>query len=191
MNQQGIFQKRIFMTTVGVILCAIAVGFFKCSPFGVDPFQCFAQGIWGRFFQTGLSYGSYYIILSGIMLVLDLFIARSSMGAATLVNMFLTGYVVDFACMVISRFFPNPDLPARIIFLAVGVLVMCFASSLYMTSNLGVSVYDAIPIVIAEKRKLPSNSYGSAATCSVSSSEQLQACCRVSARSSQHFLWGP
>ena len=121
----------------------------------MDPFQCFAQGIWGRFFQTGISYGSYYTILSGIMLVLDLFIARSSMGAATLVNMFLTGYVVDFACMVISRFSPNPDLPVRIIFLAVGVLVMCFASSLYMTSNLGVSVYDAITIVIAEKRKLP------------------------------------
>ena len=155
MDQQGIFQKRIFMTTGGVILCAIAVGFFKCSQFGVDPFQCFAQGIWGHFFQTEISYGSYYTILSGIMLVLDLFIARSSMGAATLVNMFLTGYVVDFACMVISRFSPNPDLPARIIFLAVGVLVMCFASSLYMTSNLGVSVYDAIPIVIAEKRKLP------------------------------------
>ena len=32
---------------------------------------------------------------------------------------------------------------------------MCFASSLYMTSNLGVSVYDAIPIVIAEKRRWP------------------------------------
>ncbi|MCI8531334.1 MAG: membrane protein, partial [Lachnospiraceae bacterium] len=37
----------------------------------------------------------------------------------------------------------------------VAVLVMCFASSLYMTSNLGVSVYDAIPIVIADRRKLP------------------------------------
>ena len=32
---------------------------------------------------------------------------------------------------------------------------MCFASSLYMTSNLGVSVYDAIPIRIAEKTALP------------------------------------
>lgn len=143
------------MTTVGVILCAIAVGFFKCSQFGVDPFQCFAQGVWGRFFEKNISYGSYYTILSGIMLVVDLFIARRYIGVATLVNMFFTGYVVDFACAVINHAAPAPALGLRIAFLAVGVLVMCFASSLYMTSNLGVSVYDAIPIVISEKRKLP------------------------------------
>ncbi len=95
------------------------------------------------------------MVLSGIMLVIDLFIARSYMGAATLVNMFLTGYVVDFTCMVIRHFSPDPGLPARIVFLIIAVLVMCFASSLYMTSNLGVSVYDAIPLVITKKSKIP------------------------------------
>lgn len=149
------FKKRIVMTTAGVTLCAIAVGFFKCSQFGVDPFQCFAQGIWGRFFEKSFSYGFYYMILSGILLLLDLAVARRCMGAATLVNMFLTGYIVDFTCTVINRFAPDPAPALRILFLAVAVLVMCFSSSLYMTSSLGVSVYDAIPIVIADSRKLP------------------------------------
>lgn len=149
------FQKRVAMTTLGVIFCAIAVGFFKCSQFGVDPFQCFAQGIWGRFFANTASYGTYYIVLSALMLVIDLFIARSYMGVATLVNMFLTGYIVDFTCWVINALCPNANLPVRIVFLIIAVLVMCFASSLYMTSNLGVSVYDAIPIVISGKSKIP------------------------------------
>ena len=149
------FKKRIIMTTSGVTLCAIAVGFFKCSNFGVDPFQCFAQGTWGHFFEKTVSFGPYYTILSALLLVLDLFIARTYMGAATLVNMFLTGYIVDFTCVVISRFAPAPTLTLRILFLAIAILVMCFASSLYMTSNLGVSVYDAIPIVISNRRKLP------------------------------------
>lgn len=149
------FQKRVAMTTIGVIFCAIAVGFFKCSQFGVDPFQCFAQGIWGRFFVNTASYGTYYIVLSALMLVIDLFIARSYMGVATLVNMFLTGYIVDFTCWVINSLCPNANLPVRIVFLVIAVLVMCFASSLYMTSNLGVSVYDAIPIVISNKSKIP------------------------------------
>lgn len=143
------------MTTVGVVLCAIAVGFFKCSLFGVDPFQCFAQGVWGHFFKEDLSYGIFYTILCGIMLAIDMFIARRYMGAATLVNMFLTGYIVDLASAAISHFVPEPNLAVRAVFLAVGVLVMCFAASLYMTSNLGVSVYDAIPIVIAEKWNFP------------------------------------
>ncbi len=149
------FKKRIGMTTIGVILCAVAVGFFRSSQFGVDPFQCFAQGIWGHFFETKLSFGTYYMALSAIMLVLDLCVARKYMGVATLVNMFLTGYVVDFTCIVINHFFPNATLPIRIVFLIIAVLVMCFASSLYMTSNLGVSVYDAIPLVIVDKSKAP------------------------------------
>lgn len=91
------FRKRVGMTTIGVTLCAIAVGFFKCSSFGVDPFQSFAQGVWGRFFESFASYGVYYMVLSGLMLALDLLIARSYMGIATLVNMFLTGYIVDFS----------------------------------------------------------------------------------------------
>ena len=91
------------MTTIGVTLCAIAVGFFKSSLFGVDPFQCFAQGVWGHFFQTNVSYGIFYTILCGIMFVIDLFVARSYMGVATLVNMFLTGYIVDFSYAVITR----------------------------------------------------------------------------------------
>ncbi len=134
------FKKRVGMTTIGVTLCAIAVGFFKSSLFGVDPFQCFAQGVWGHFFQTNVSYGIFYTILCGIMFVIDLFVARSYMGVATLVNMFLTGYIVDFSYAVITHFVPEPNLAARVVFLAVGVIVMCFASSLYMTSNLGVSV---------------------------------------------------
>ena len=149
------FKKRILMTTAGVIFCAIAVGFFKCSSFGVDPFQCFAQGIWGHFFEKTISFGLYYMMLSAFLLLLDLIIARKCLGAATLVNIFLTGYIVDFTCAAINHFAPAPALPLRILFLIIGVLVMCFASSLYMTSNLGVSVYDAIPIVISDKRKLP------------------------------------
>lgn len=155
MNVPEHFKKRVIMTTTGVILCAVAVGFFKCSQFGVDPFQCFAQGIWGRFFDGTVSFGIYYIILSAVMLFFDLFIARSYMNIATLVNMFLTGYVVDFTCFVVNSVCPNATLPVRIVFLIVAVLVMCFASSLYTTSNLGVSVYDAIPLVIAVKRNIP------------------------------------
>lgn len=155
MNVPEHFKKRVIMTTTGVILCAVAVGFFKCSQFGVDPFQCFAQGIWGRFFDGTVSFGIYYIILSAVMLFFDLFIARSYMNIATLVNMFLTGYVVDFTCFVVNSVCPNATLPVRIVFLIVAVLVMCFASSLYTTSNLGVSVYDAIPLVIAGKRNIP------------------------------------
>lgn len=150
------FRPRIIMTVFGVFLCAIAVGFFKCSLFGVDPFQCFAQGSFGRFDQMFGQYGTYYMVISLVMLVVDLFLDKHYIGVATFINLFLTGYVVDFSQHTINSFCPDPNMVTRVIFLAIGVVVMCFASSLYMTSDLGVSVYDAIPIVISNRQsKVP------------------------------------
>jgi uncharacterized membrane protein YczE len=143
------------MTIAGVMLCAIAVGFFKCSLFGVDPFQCFAWGIWGRFFDGTLSYGTYYMGISLLMLIVDLFLDKHYIGIATFINMFLTGYVVDFSQNTLSQLVPDPSMPVRILFLVIGVVLMCFSASLYMTSDLGVSVYDAIPIVISNRSKAP------------------------------------
>lgn len=96
------FKLRIAMTIGGVMLCSIAVGFFKCSLFGVDPFQCFAQGSWGRFF-SGLSYGTYYMGISIVMLIIDLFLDKHYIGVATFINLFLTGYIVDFATNVLLK----------------------------------------------------------------------------------------
>ncbi len=154
MNKIELFKPRLAMTICGVMLCAIAVGFFKCSLFGVDPFQCFAQGSWARF-AGGLSYGTYYLGISLVLLVIDLFLDKHYIGVATFINMFLTGYVVDFSVAMINRMLPGPSLGVRVVLLIFGVVVMCFAASLYMTSDLGVSVYDAIPIVISNRSGKP------------------------------------
>lgn len=155
MKKPEYFEKRLFMTISGVLLCALAVGFFKCSSFGVDPFQCFAQGSYGRFF-SGMTYGTYYVILNAALLIVDLFLDRHYIGLATFINLFLTGYVVDFSVWAISSVAPSPSLPLRVVFLLIAVVVMCFSSALYMTSDLGVSTYDAIPIVISNRQdKVP------------------------------------
>ena len=153
-NLPNQFRPRLIMTITGVILCAIAVGFFKCSLFGVDPFQCFAQGSWQRF-MGNISYGTYYTGLSLFMLALDLFLDKHYIGIATFINMFLTGYIVDFSQAAINRLVPSPSIAARVLMLLIAVVIMCFASSLYMTSDLGVSVYDALPIIISNKSRKP------------------------------------
>lgn len=142
------------MTLSGVVLAAIAVSFFKSSLFGVDPFQCFAQGSWGRF-PIKLSYGIYYSGLSVGFLLADLVLDKHYIGVATFINLFFTGYIVEFSQSVVRKLYPLPSLAGRVVLLVAGVVLMCFASSLYMTSDLGVSVYDAIPIIISNKSKLP------------------------------------
>ena len=141
---------RLLMTVFGVALCSLSVGFFKCSVFGVDPFQCFSMGTWGMFFAS-TAYGTYYSFLNLALLVIVFFLDRHYIGLGTIINLFLTGYIVSFSSSVIRNLVPSPTLPVRILFLAVGIVIMCFAASLYMTSDLGVSTYDAIPIIISGK----------------------------------------
>lgn len=149
------FSRRLPMTIVGTMLCAFAVGFFKCSLFGVDPFQCFAQGVHISFFEHIVAYGTYYMIVNFLMLVIDLFLDKHYIGLGTLINLFLTGYVVEFSTWCIGNVLPDPVLWQRIVMLIIGLIIMCFASALYMTSDMGVSVYDAIPIIISNKKKWP------------------------------------
>ncbi|MGN0742101.1 MAG: membrane protein, partial [Candidatus Fimadaptatus sp.] len=51
--------------------------------------------------------------------------------------------------------FPDPTLATRIVFLVIGVVVMCFASAIYFTADLGVSVYDAIALHLDKKLPIP------------------------------------
>ena len=91
------------------------------------------------------------MVVSLIMLVVVLLLDKHYIGIATILNLFFSGHIVDFANKYIAEVIPDPSLAVRAVMLIVGVVVLCFASSLYMTSDLGVSVYDAIPIIISKR----------------------------------------
>ena len=45
-------------------------------------------------------------------------------------------------------------MPLRIVFLITGIIIICIGSSLYITADLGVSTYDAVALVMANKWKI-------------------------------------
>ncbi|MDD6692689.1 MAG: DUF6198 family protein [Lachnospiraceae bacterium] len=135
------------MCVLGVLTSGVAVGFFSYSELGLDPFQCFAHGVWNL---VPLSFGTWYVILNGVLLVLMAVVNRSKIGPGTLINLFLLGYVAEESEAVILRAFPERSLPLRAVMLVIGIVILCFASAMYYTADLGVSTYDAIAITLAE-----------------------------------------
>lgn len=154
MFNEPLFVRRLLMTLSGVLIAAIAVAFFNASVMGVDPFQSFAQGLWGRF-GSALSYGTFYALLNLVILAADFLLDRHYIGIATFINLFLTGYVVSFAEGCIHLVLPQPNLWQRVLLLAIGVIVLCLASALYFTANLGVSTYDALALILTDKKVAP------------------------------------
>ena len=67
---------------------------------------------------------------------------------------FVLGYITEFTFEFLKTVIVEPTIAVRIVCLVVGIVIICFGSAFYMTSDLGVSTYDAIAIVMANKWKL-------------------------------------
>ena len=142
------FQKRIFMSLIGVVMSGISVGIFKTAVFGVDPFTVVVSGIDA---VIPIDYGMIYILINVVLLLFSLIFDRKNIGIATFINLFLIGYITQFSTEFFHGLFPNPDMVLRILCFIVGIVILCFGSSLYMTAELGVSTYDAIAITCSGK----------------------------------------
>lgn len=137
------------MTLTGVTLGGFSVGLFNASLFGMDPFQVFAHGVWP---ERLLGFGTFYMLLNLAMLVVIYFLDKRKIGVCTFINIFLLGYVVELSSWLAFRAWPEPSLLVRVALLAAGVIVMCFGSALYYVGDLGVSTYDAIALIISERK---------------------------------------
>lgn len=144
-------KKRIIMSILGVILCAISVAFFKYAAFGMDSFQVFVNGMVE---VIPISYGTLYVIINAALLLFAIIFDKHYIGLATIINLFFLGYIAEFSLYILNALFPNDTIILRFLFLIIGIVAMSLASALYYTADLGVSTYDAIALIMANTWKL-------------------------------------
>ena len=94
------------------------------------------------------------VVVAMNLLSFALIFDRHYIGIATAVNLLLLGYVVQFTYDFLLGICPEPTMLVRILSLTFSFFVLCFASSVYMTADMGVSTYDAIALVMAYKWKI-------------------------------------
>lgn len=142
---KGLSVKRILMSVLGVVTCGIGVGFFKRANLGVDPFQTLMSGLDA---VIPIDFGTLYVIANVILLLFSLIADRHYIGIATFINLFLLGYIADFSEKLLWTLFPADALWVQIVFLAIGIAILCFASAVYFEADYGVSTYDAVALII-------------------------------------------
>lgn len=142
-------KARLGMAVLGVLIGGISVGFFRVSLFGADPFQCFAAGM-DNLLPFG--FGTVYVLLNAALFVAMFLFGKRYIGIATFINLFLLGYVVEWSEATILSVVGTPSMVVRIVCLLVGIVVLCFASAVYFTADLGVSTYDAVSLIMADRK---------------------------------------
>ena len=148
--------KRVLMTVLGIPIGAASVSFLKIAALGIDPFQSFMSGLCSL---IPVSYSTLYVIVNLILLIFVLASDRCYIGFGTLMGLTCTGFIIQISYAFLQKIFNSPTLWMRVIFLLIGIIIMCFASSLYFTANLGVYIYEAVTLVLANKWHIASLKY--------------------------------
>lgn len=145
----GVRRRRLLMALLGVLVCAFGVSLCRMADFGVDPFQTLCSGLYR---VLPLQEGLIYIGINTLLLLAVLLMNRHYIGLGTLLNLFLFGYVVDFCQQGLIAVFGQPDILGRLVYMGLGIGVICVSCAMYITADLGVSTYDAISLHLADKK---------------------------------------
>lgn len=144
--------KRTVLSLISVIIMGFAISLFSLSGFGVDPYTSMNMSVSS---VVGIRFGTYQLIINIAILVFVIIVAhRGLVGVGTVFNMVLVGYTCEFFENLISPYLSGL-LIERLVLLAVGIVVMCFSSSLFFTANVGVGPYDTLAFMLTRATKIP------------------------------------
>ncbi|WP_461255555.1 YczE/YyaS/YitT family protein [Treponema sp. R80B11-R83G3] len=143
---------RIIFAIIGITILAMGLSFMRYAVLGVDPITCLNIGIAK---QVGLSFGTWQLIMCFILLIGVFIFDRGKIGFGTIYILVASGYTSDFFLWLITKIplLETFSLVIRVIVFTLGLITVYFGSAVYIETNMGLSPYDAIAIIISEKIK--------------------------------------
>jgi uncharacterized membrane protein YczE len=129
--------RRLVQLYAGLVLYGLSMALMIESTLGLDPWDVFHQGVARR---TGLSFGTVTVLVGALVLVLWIPL-RQRPGIGTLSNVLVIGPAVDLALFLVPTV---AGLPARLAFLAAGIVLNGLATGLYIGARLGPGPRDGL-----------------------------------------------
>lgn len=144
--------RRLVSLLLSVELIGVCVAIFDRIGLGTDPCSTMTLGL-SRL--TGVSFGTWQLTLNALLMLIVLRFDVGRIGAGTLANMVLIGYTADFVMAILDRFpaLTALTLGARLAVFVPTMLLFLLSASVYMTVDLGVAPYDAVPQILAARAK--------------------------------------
>lgn len=144
-------RKKILLTLVSVLFMGISVSVLKIVDMGMDSYTYMNVSISDK---IGWTLGHWQMLLNFLMFIPVLIWGRKQLGIGTLFNMILVGYTADFCGWIWDNLNLENFLmivPIRVIIMLISLIVFIFAAATYMSTDLGTSPFDALPMMISEK----------------------------------------
>lgn len=142
------FIRDFIVIELGFALFALAINIMVIVDLGTSPWVVFELGL-VRYLPITL--GQATIIVAFLIVLLDVAL-RQPLGWGTLGNMLTIGLFVDWLRPLVPM--PPEALWARIAYLLVGVLIMGFATAIYVGVNAGAGPRDSLMLAVSRLAKV-------------------------------------
>jgi len=129
--------RRIAQLTIGLFLYGFGIALLIQASLGSAPWDVLSQGVTNH---VHLSFGVVTIIVSGIVLLLWIPL-RQRPGIGTLANAVAIGPSADISFLMLGE---PTQLWLRVVFMACGVVVIGFATGLYIGARFGPGPRDGL-----------------------------------------------
>lgn len=145
------YVKKIIGVLLGTMFLGMGVAFYKISQFGQDTVSAMVMSFVYLFNLGNTNYGYTvcYLAINCIFLLIMIFTLKNKINVGSILNLLLTGVCSNLFIYLFELLSFNSDILAlRILYSALGILLVAFGIALYGSADLGVAPYDAMPMVI-------------------------------------------
>lgn len=146
--------RRIVAMVLSIATMGFCVCMFHLLSSGTDPYSTMCFGLEGK---TGIVAGTWMTIINALLLVVVLLCNPNRIGLGTLCNMMGVGIFTElFRSLFRNAGIEAMSLLSRSLLFVPVVVLFLLVVALYMAADLGVSPYDAIPMLVVERNaKIP------------------------------------
>lgn len=143
--------RRFVIMILGNIILSLGISIFKLSRLGNDPFSGMVMASSD---MAGFSYANFLVMVNLVLLAVEFLGGRKLIGAGTLFNALLNGYIVTFFYEAELTLFGVPELLwQQVLAACLGVIVCSLGVSLYQTPDVGAAPYDSLSLIMAQRWK--------------------------------------
>ena len=139
----------------GNVFLGMGISIFKLSGMGTDPNSGMVMALADC---AGIAYQHFLVLFNIGLFVIELAFGRYLIGAGTVVNACLLGYIVTFFYELWVKLWGVPgSFGIRLLLVCIGVVVISFGVSMYQTADAGVAPWDSLSLILT--KRVPKISY--------------------------------
>lgn len=139
---------RIFFFLVGLVILSYGISLtIKVQHLGIHPWDVLSVGLFNQF---GLTVGTWNLIISGVLILITLFIDKSYIKIGTFLNALISSVFVDL--FLFSGFLPTATNSwIDFIIITAGIVIMGIGGGMYSSVGMGAGPRDGFMLSLSSK----------------------------------------